>query len=80
MSNVTSITDKIKESRDSELYESYLTVAKIRMTCYQAHIDAGFDHESAVVFTQLDTQPQLEEYEDEGEYTIMFEPDWEGPQ
>ena len=75
MSNVTSITDKIKETRASEEYESFLDIARLRMVCYQAHVDSGFDHDSAIAFTQLDTQDQLA-LEEEEEYMIVFEPDW----
>lgn len=39
----------------SEYYQSCLELAKMRMECYLAHKDAGFDHEESIMFTQIDT-------------------------
>lgn len=77
MTNVTSISDKIKDSRSSPDYKMFQEAANLRMVCYQAHIDAGFDHDSAISFTHLDTQDQIAL---EDQFEIVFEPDWEQDQ
>ena len=72
-----------KKADTSEYYSACLEVAKLRMESYKAHIDAGFDHEGAMVFTQLDThsvfaEDEWEEDEEQGEMEIIFIADFDG--